>query len=82
MACNKRKLPLIIVSLFAIMVGILPPAWLAAQATASIFGVFEGITACSSTDRAIPQIPRDAECEMMIWKIIFYQDADTNEPTT
>jgi hypothetical protein len=54
-----------------------------AQTGKSIMGVFEGITPCGSPDdRPLPQIPADAECEMMIWKVTFYQNPETAEPTT
>lgn len=83
MAHKERAImPLVIISLFAVMISMLPSAWLAAQPADSTFGVFEGITACSGTDRALPQIPVDAECEMMIWELTLYQDPDTAEPTT
>lgn len=55
-----------------------PPA----PAGSSVHSVFEGITACSSLTRPLPQIPEATDCELMIWKIIFYQDAATDTPTT
>ena len=48
----------------------------------SIRGVFEGITPCSSLTRPLPQIPVDTDCELMIWRIVFYQDSATGVPTT
>ena len=56
----------------------LPPL----PAGSSIRGVFEGITACSSLTRPLPQIPEDTDCELMIWKIVLYQDSATGTPTT
>jgi hypothetical protein len=44
--------------------------------------VFEGITACSAVTRPLPQIPEDADCELMIWKVTLYQDAATGAPST
>ncbi|HET6821254.1 MAG TPA: hypothetical protein VFH34_01330, partial [Anaerolineales bacterium] len=52
------------------------------SAGSSLHAVFEGITPCSAQSRALPQIPKDSDCELMIWKIIFYQDAATGTPTT
>jgi hypothetical protein len=49
---------------------------------ASIRGVFEGITPCSNLTRPLPQIPQDTDCELMAWKIVFYQDSVTGAPTT
>ena len=46
------------------------------------YAVFEGTTACSSLTRPLPQIPEDTDCELMIWKIILYQDSATGSPTT
>src|SRR5918996_332698 len=51
-------------------------------AGSSLHGVFEGTTACSSLTRPLPQIPNDTDCELMIWKLLFYQDAATGTPTT
>ena len=51
-------------------------------AGSSLRGVFEGTTACSSLTRPLPQIPEDTDCELMIWKIMLYQDAATGAPTT
>lgn len=48
----------------------------------SLHGVFEGTTACSSLTRPLPQIPEDTDCELMIWKIMLYQDSATGSPTT
>jgi hypothetical protein len=56
-----------------------PPA---TPSGSAIYGVFEGTTACSSLTRPLPQIPEDTDCELMIWKIILYQDAVTGSPTT
>jgi hypothetical protein len=43
--------------------------------------VFEGTTACSALTRPLPHIPADTDCELMIWKIILYQDSATGSPT-
>ena len=43
-------------------------------ADSSLHGVFEGTTPCSSVTRPLPQIPEDTDCELMIWKLILYQD--------
>ena len=51
-------------------------------AGSSLRGVFEGTTACSAQTRPLPQIPEDTDCELMIWKIILYQDSTTGAPTT
>jgi hypothetical protein len=51
-------------------------------AGASLRGVFEGTTACSAQTRPLPQIPKDTDCELMIWKIILYQDSRTGAATT
>jgi hypothetical protein len=48
----------------------------------SLRGIFEGTTACSAQTRPLPQIPEDTDCELMIWKIILYQDSRTGSPTT
>ena len=56
-----------------------PPA---TPAGSSLRAVFEGTTACSSQTRPLSQIPEDTDCELMIWKIMLYQDAATGEPTT
>jgi hypothetical protein len=53
-----------------------------AASSPSLHGVFEGTTACSALTRPLPQIPEDTDCELMIWKIMFYQDAATGTPTT
>jgi hypothetical protein len=47
-----------------------------------MFGVFEGITPCSSLTTPLPQIPKDSDCEQMIWKIVLYHDAVSGMPTT
>jgi hypothetical protein len=52
-----------------------------AQTDPSLFGVFEGITPCSGTNRPLPQIPADTNCELMIWKLTLSQDTAGN-PTT
>jgi hypothetical protein len=51
-------------------------------AGSSIHSVFEGTTACSALTRPLPQIPENTDCELMIWKITFYQDAAEQTPTT
>lgn len=51
-------------------------------AGSSLHSIFEGTTACSSETRPLPQIPEDTDCELMIWKIVFHQDAATGKPTT
>jgi hypothetical protein len=51
-------------------------------AGSSLRGVFEGTTACSALTRPLPQIPEDTDCELMIWKIMLYQDSVTGLPTT
>jgi hypothetical protein len=51
-------------------------------AGSSLQSVFEGTTACSALTRPLPQIPEDTDCELMIWKITFYQDAAERTPTT
>lgn len=56
-----------------------PPPSLAGS---SLRGIFEGITPCSSQTRLLPQIPKDTDCELMIWKIFLYQDSATGTPTT
>jgi hypothetical protein len=53
-----------------------------AASSSSLHGVFEGTTACSALTRPLPQIPEDTDCELMIWKIMLYQDAATGTPTT
>src|SRR5690349_11311002 len=52
------------------------------QTDPQIFGVFEGITPCSGETPALPQIPRDSDCEEMIWKFTLYRDPATGSPTT
>ena len=47
-----------------------------------LYGVFEGITPCSASDRPLPQIPSDTDCEQMIWSLVLYQDPQTGTPTT
>ena len=49
---------------------------------ATLHGLFEGITPCSSLTRPLPQIPADSECELMIWKVMLYQDTATGTPTS
>ena len=56
-----------------------PPA---TPAGSSLRAVFEGTTACSSQTRPLPQIPEDTDCELTIWKIMFYQDSATGMSTT
>jgi hypothetical protein len=51
-------------------------------AGSSVFGVFEGITPCSAQTRPLPQIPKDTNCEQMIWKFTLYQNSATGAPTT
>jgi hypothetical protein len=51
----------------------------AGAAKSSVFGVFEGITACSEFPKPIPQIV--APCQQMIWKLTLYQDPDKLTPT-
>ncbi len=48
----------------------------------SLMGVFQGITPCSRTDRPMPQIPAETNCEEMIWKITLYWNSETHEPAT
>jgi hypothetical protein len=48
----------------------------------SVFGVFEGITPCSAQTRPLPQIPKDTNCEQMIWEFTLFQDSATGAPTT
>lgn len=48
----------------------------------SLREVFEGTTACSSLTRPLPQIPEDSDCELMLWKIMLYQDSATGAPST
>ncbi len=47
-----------------------------------ILAVFAGVTPCSAQARPLPQIPPDADCEQMIWNIVFYHDPQTGTPTT
>ena len=47
-----------------------------------IRGVFEGITPCSPLTRPLPQIPADANCELMRWMFVLFQDPATGVPTT
>jgi|SRR3989344_6008396 len=42
--------------------------------SATISGVFEGITPCDNSKRPLPQIPSNASCEMTIWHISFNPD--------
>src|SRR5688572_2835285 len=56
-----------------------PPA---TPSGSAVHGVFEGTTACSSLTRPLPHIPEDTDCELMIWKIMLYQDSATGAPTT
>ena len=51
-------------------------------ARSALQAVFEGITACSAQTRPLPQIPEDTDCELMIWKIVLYQDSSKGTPTT
>ena len=55
---------------------------LPSPAGSALHSVFEGITPCSAQTRPLPKIPVDTDCELMIWKIFFYQDARTRLPTT
>ena len=48
----------------------------------TIHSVFEGTTPCSSLTRPLPQIPVDSDCELMIWKVMLYQDTATGTPTS
>lgn len=48
----------------------------------TVFGVFEGTTPCSRLTRPLPQIPEDTDCEQMLWRLVLYQDPDTENPTT
>jgi hypothetical protein len=50
------------------------------SADSSVFGVFEGITACSEVTKPLPQIT--SPCEQMIWKLTLNQDPDKLTPTT
>ena len=52
------------------------------RAGSVLHSVFEGITPCSSLTRPLPQIPADSDCELMIWKVMLYQDAATGAPAT
>ena len=47
----------------------------------SLRGVFEGITPCSALTRPLPQIPEDSDCDLMIWKVLLYQDSATGSPS-
>jgi hypothetical protein len=38
-------------------------------------GIFEGTTPCSNTKRPLPQIPTNANCRQMIWRIEFNPDS-------
>jgi hypothetical protein len=47
-----------------------------------VLGVFEGATPCSPANPPLPQIPGNAECEQMKWKLTLNQDPATGNPTT
>jgi hypothetical protein len=80
-----RKLPFVgkIIILFIIVSAYgLPTGQSSAQNSASVMGVFQGITPCSGIDRPLRQIPAGAKCEEMIWKVIFYWNPETHEALT
>ena len=48
----------------------------------STLGVFVGSSPCSDVTRALLNIPATANCELIKWKLILYQDLNTLAPTT
>lgn len=52
----------------------IPASW-------TVLGVYEGITPCDNLNRPLPQMSKQAECELMIWNISFYHDETNLEPT-
>src|SRR5262245_49815117 len=70
----RYKLFPVMILLLGIITGI-------SSAKLPILGVFEGITPCSAIDRPIPQIPPDAECEMMIWSLALYDTISAGTST-
>lgn len=84
-----RKLFTLTVSIIAVVAILLSSSISSAQTDTptgssdpSKLGVFEAVTPCSNVTPAIPQIPADAQCEMMIWHLTLYQNPATHTPTT
>jgi hypothetical protein len=53
-----------------------------APGVSSIVGVFVASTPCSQGTRPLPGIAANADCELIKWKLTFYQHAITKTPTT
>jgi hypothetical protein len=61
---------------------ILPTTSTIEKTDIEMFGAFEGITPCNSLTTSLPQIPKDSDCEQMIWKIVLFHDAVSGMPAT
>jgi len=48
----------------------------------SVVGIFVASTPCGEIARPLHQIPAEADCERIQWKLILYQDPNTLAPTT
>jgi hypothetical protein len=47
----------------------------------SVLGIFVASTPCSQGTRPLPNIPANADCELIKWKLTLYQDALKKKPT-
>lgn len=45
-------------------------------------GTFEGVTPCDTDPKPLLQIPKNAPCDHMTWKLVLSQDQKTGKPTT
>jgi hypothetical protein len=48
----------------------------------SVLGIFAGSTLCGDIIRPLHKISQQADCELVEWKLILYQDPLTHKPTT
>ena len=48
----------------------------------SIYGIFTGTTPCGPMIRPLHNVSPQADCALLEWKLILYQDPVTKEPTT
>ena len=53
-----------------------------ASNTSSVLGVFVASTPCSEGTRPLPEIPVQADCEFIRWRLTLYQAPNTFKPTT
>lgn len=47
-----------------------------------ISGVFEATTPCDTNPKPLPQIPNDAPCDQLVWKLALYKSSKAQEAST